>query len=315
MLFFASGNVYKLTHTRNMEHLGGLIKVLPFSGLFFLSGSLAIGGLPPFNGFISKFLIYSSLVEGIRLDSFQLSVIMIGCLAGLALAGGLSIFTFVKSFSIIFLGSPREKYKHRQKERLSYTDIPFFIIMTIMMAIGILSREIMVPIKKVILTIDPTLTGVAPLDIVSPVLSNVGMASVMLMILIAGIYFLRKQIGVHKTIRTENTWGCGYIAPTSRMQYTGKSFSKPLAKLFSFITGEQKKYSKIESNEIFPSGRNYQSNYPEFFEKNILDKASNQLLHFLNRFRFIHNGQVQMYVLYGFLFMMALIIATFLNLL
>jgi formate hydrogenlyase subunit 3/multisubunit Na+/H+ antiporter MnhD subunit len=314
LLFFASGNVYKLTHTRNMEHLGGLIKIIPFSGLFFLIGSLSIGGLPPFNGFTSKFLIYSSLVEAIHVESFELSVMMVGCIAGLALAGGLSIFTFVKSFGIIFLGSPRSKYKHHQKERLSYADVPFFVIIAMMLAIGIFPASVIVPIQKVIQTL-ATSSVVASLDAAIPVMSNVGIASVALITLVTGIYFLRTRIEFHKGTRISTTWGCGYIAPSSKMQYSGKSFSKPLAKLFSFLTGEQKKYHEIESDVIFPSGGNYQSSYPEFFEKNLIDKVSNQLLYFLNWFRFIHNGQVQMYVLYGFLFVLVLIIATFLNLL
>jgi hypothetical protein len=99
------------------------------------------------------------------------------------------------------------------------------------------------------------------------------------------------------------------------MQYTGKSFSKTLAKLFASITSEQKTYSEIETNDVFPKGRSYQSNYAEFFEKNIIDKVSNQLLHFMNHFSFIHNGQVQMYILYGFIFVMLLIMATFFNVL
>lgn len=313
LLFFASGNVYKLVHTRNMEHLGGLIKIIPLSGLFFLIGSLAIGGLPPFNGFLSKFLIYSSLVEAIRVESFQLSVIMIGCIAGLALAGGLSIFTFTKSFSVIFLGTPRSTYHPQPKEVLSYTHLPFFVITLLMLAIGIFPATITDSVQRVVSSIDSTLPAAGFID-VAPVLSSVGLASAILMVLIASIYFLRTRIG--SAISSQSpTWGCGYAVASSKLQYSGKSFSKPLAKLFSFLTGEQKKYSEIKTTVVFPSERHYQSNYPEFFEKNIFDKVSNQLLHFLSRFRFIHNGQVQMYVLYGFLFMMGMIIATFLNLL
>ena len=41
-------------------------------------------------------------------------------------------------------------------------------------------------------------------------------------------------------MQTAPTWGCGYVAPNPVMQYTGKSFSKSLAKLFGFITMEEK---------------------------------------------------------------------------
>ncbi len=61
LLFYGAGAVVKATHTRNIEDMGGLLRVMPRTGIFFLIGSLAICGLPPFNGFISEFIIYSGL--------------------------------------------------------------------------------------------------------------------------------------------------------------------------------------------------------------------------------------------------------------
>ena len=53
LLFYAAGNVYQATHTMNIEALGGMIKKLPHTAYLFLVASLAICGLPPFNGFVS----------------------------------------------------------------------------------------------------------------------------------------------------------------------------------------------------------------------------------------------------------------------
>jgi len=50
LLFFAAGNIYQQTHTRDMDRLGGLIRKMPQTALFFLCGSLAICALPPYNG-------------------------------------------------------------------------------------------------------------------------------------------------------------------------------------------------------------------------------------------------------------------------
>jgi formate hydrogenlyase subunit 3/multisubunit Na+/H+ antiporter MnhD subunit len=58
-LFFSAGIVYQATHTVQIEKLGGLIKKMPQTAFLFLIAALAISGLPPFNGFISEFLIYS----------------------------------------------------------------------------------------------------------------------------------------------------------------------------------------------------------------------------------------------------------------
>jgi len=54
LLFFGAGNIYKQTHTRNVELLGGLIKKMPYTSFAFIIGSIAICGLPPFNGYRSN---------------------------------------------------------------------------------------------------------------------------------------------------------------------------------------------------------------------------------------------------------------------
>src|SRR5712692_8664813 len=57
LLFLGAGSVLQTTHTRNMEELGGLIKRMPRTALFFLVGSAAISALPPLNGFASEWLV------------------------------------------------------------------------------------------------------------------------------------------------------------------------------------------------------------------------------------------------------------------
>jgi len=64
LLFLGAGSVLQATHTRNMEKLGGLIRRMPVTALFFLIGAVAISGLPPLNGFISEWLTYQSLLAG-----------------------------------------------------------------------------------------------------------------------------------------------------------------------------------------------------------------------------------------------------------
>ena len=114
---------------------------------------------------------------------------------------------------------------------------------------------------------------------------------------------------------TGPTWGCGYIAPSASMQYTGKSFSKSLAKLFGFITIEGKKYNELKTGSIFPSPRNYTSFYLEFFETRLIDPVIKQFLRIFNYFSFIHNGKIQVYVLYGFFFVIILIVLSFMKIL
>jgi hypothetical protein len=95
------------------------------------------------------------------------------------------------------------------------------------------------------------------------------------------------------------------------MQYTGKSFSKSLAKLLAFITSEEKRFTEIPAEKVFPENRRYQSRYAEFFEKKIINPISNQALNLMNQFSFIHNGKLQYYILYGLVFVIFLLLATY----
>ncbi len=60
LLFFNAGSVEYVTHSRNLNLLGGLGKLMPLTALTALIASFSISGIPPFNGFVSKWLIYAS---------------------------------------------------------------------------------------------------------------------------------------------------------------------------------------------------------------------------------------------------------------
>ena len=315
LLFFTAGNIYQQTHTRDMEQLGGLNKSMPVTGFLFLCGALAIGAMPPFNGFVSEFLIYTGLIEGIQSSNIQFNLLMILSIATLTITGGISMLTFTKSYGTMFLGSPRKPLAHTPKEVSMIMRVPLFIILTLMLLIGIFPNVILTIVAPVIKVFDSTYTSTTPMNIASPALVMTSRASLLFIALVALIYFVRANISKKRSPAMLSTWGCGYAAPNSRMQFTGKSFTKTFAKLFSFFTSEKKKYKEIDANTIFPSTRSYQSRYSEFFETRIIDKLNNRLIGFLNYFTFIQSGQTQSYVLYGLLFIITLIAATFFNLL
>ncbi|MFQ6012951.1 MAG: proton-conducting transporter membrane subunit, partial [Thermoplasmata archaeon] len=67
MLFLAAGGVMHVTHERSLDRMGGLARGAPILALTFLIGVLALAGLPPVNGFVSKLLIFQALIESGRL--------------------------------------------------------------------------------------------------------------------------------------------------------------------------------------------------------------------------------------------------------
>ena len=99
LLFLTAGAIFYRTGTRNLNELGGLGHTMKWTMLFFIIGSLAIAGIPPFNGFASKLLIY----ESVFLFSPILSIIAM-------VVSILTLASFVKVFHSIFMGPRLPRY-------------------------------------------------------------------------------------------------------------------------------------------------------------------------------------------------------------
>lgn len=315
LLFYSAGSVYQQTHTRDMEKLGGLIKSMPRTAIVFLTGAIAIGGIPPFNGFISEFLIYSGLIEGLKLQSMTQIIIMVLTFAGLSVIGGLSILTFTKTFGTIFLGNQRQSLPHKPHEVSSLMLIPQYCIIIMMLSVAIFPQLYLQVIGNV-LTVLPKSNAIPMPEAFTgyiSVMRSISLYSLLFIGIILFFWGIRAFILKGRTQVTGATWGCGYTAPTSRIQYTGKSFSKSLSKMFNFLVIERKQYEELKAGEIFPADKKYTSHYHDFFEFRLIRVITNQLIYGANYFKFIQNGRVQSYVLYGIVFIVAIFLLTIFN--
>ena len=313
LLFYSAGSVYQQCHTRDMEQLGGLVKPMPKTAALFLVGAVAIGGLPPLNGFVSEFVIYIGLIEGIHANSLSQILLFVLSLAGLSIIGGLSVLTFTKTFGTIFLGQARTKLHHKPKEVSNLMLVPQYVIIVIMLSVAFAPQVYLKVIGNALMTMAPIHGDMNQIAGFANTISGISLYSLLFIGITTAIWLVRSFIMKKRIQRTDATWGCGYVAPTSRIQYTGKSFSKPLGKIFNFILIEKKHYEELNPGEIFPAKRSYVSHYHDFFERNLIDPVISRVNHSANYFSFIQNGRIQSYVLYGILFILAMFILTVFN--
>jgi hypothetical protein len=159
------------------------------------------------------------------------------------------------------------------------------------------------------------ISGSAGLSGYSESIANINLYSLLFIAVIAISWLGRSFIIKGKPQKVLPTWGCAYVAPNRRMQYTGKSFSKSLGKMFNFILVEKKNFKELEVGEIFPEHRKYVSHYHDFFEYRFIDFITQRLVYGANYFKFIQNGRVQSYVWYGIVFMLIIFVLTVLNVL
>ncbi len=101
-LFFCAGAVEYRTGTGELKKLGGLAKAMPITFLVFVIAALSISGVPPFNGFASKWMVYQGLIElgktGGKLWVLWLAAAMFG--------SALTLASFMKLLHAVFLGRP-----------------------------------------------------------------------------------------------------------------------------------------------------------------------------------------------------------------
>src|SRR5206468_7179477 len=103
LLFMSAGSILHATRTRQVDLLGGLAKTMPVTFAFAAVGAIAICGLPPLNGFVGEFLIYTGLFRAASGDGAGGTFAWAALAApALAMIGALAVATFVKLLGIVF---------------------------------------------------------------------------------------------------------------------------------------------------------------------------------------------------------------------
>ncbi len=309
LLFYAAGNVYQSTHTMNIEQLGGIIKRMPHTAFLFLIASLAICGLPPFNGFVSEFLIYFGLFNGIQSASFGFLFALIFSLFCLVLIGGLAMLCFTKAFGVAFQGLPRNELHNTSEEAGPGKLIPMYAIAAFILLIGIFPETfiklLLQPVNLFVSSqpsmLSPQLTGI------SSSIAMIGLCSFALIILSALIFAIRKRVTISKPQTIEPTWGCGYVAPNNKMQYTATSYIRTYRKLAEPLLLVFKKKKEVKG--IFPKDGWHETHPYDKVEKWLIDSPLMQMKFFFNRFAFLQNGKLQFYIIYGVVFIILILIS------
>jgi formate hydrogenlyase subunit 3/multisubunit Na+/H+ antiporter MnhD subunit len=316
LLFFGAGSVYQQTHTRNIEKLGGLIKHMPVTAALFLIGALAIGGLPPFNGFVSEFLIYKGLISGmLSVKGISDIILLVLSTVGLVLVGGISVFAFTKMFGVIFLGNSRSAFHHKPVESSLIMLLPQILIVAVMLSIGLFPQFYIAVVTQIVTDFYPSqlLSTYKEVYPSFEMISSIGRVSVLFIVVIGVVFFLRNLVTKKRDITECETWGCGYVQPVAKAQYTGRSYARTFGALMGIIIKEKKNYHKIEQSQLYPEVRKFSTYYFDVVEKYVVMPLVKRFSHTLNYFQFIQNGKIQSYVIYGLFFILVIFLGSLLN--
>jgi len=318
LLFLGAGSVLHATGTRNMEEMGGLIKRMPRTAFFFLVGACAISALPPLNGFASEWLVFQALLGGWNIPQPEVAVIMPVTVAMLALTSGLAAACFVKAFGITFLAIPRSPEAERAHEAPRSMQVGMATLALICVALGLAPTVVV----RVISTALSDLGRFAPaevgftLGLPLGVTGAVGeMSSPLLavgLLLLLGLVPLAFWLArVDRRLRVADTWGCGRIGQTARMEYTATAFAEPLRRVFAELYRPSRDLS-IDfhpESKYFVQSIEYRSKIHPWFERVLYDPLVHLFRAAAARVRRLQAGSVHLYLAYMTLALLALLTA------
>ena len=132
-LFLCAGSVKKKTGTTDLAALGGLARVMPVTFIASLVSALAISGVPPFNGFVSKWLVYQGILETGMKSSFLF-------LVAAMFASALTLASFVKVIYSVFLGTKTETTAAVSGDVGFAMALPLIVLAVLSLGLGIFYR-------------------------------------------------------------------------------------------------------------------------------------------------------------------------------
>lgn len=108
-LFLGAGEIEMQTGIKDMEKLGGMARLMPWTAVAMLIALMSMAALPPLNGFASEWLLYQSLFQLSGSHVFIARLLGPLLAVGLALTGALALMCIAKVFGVTFLGASRSQ--------------------------------------------------------------------------------------------------------------------------------------------------------------------------------------------------------------
>ncbi len=304
LLFLGAGSVVMGTGTRQLEQYGGLLRRMPWTGLFFLVGSMAIAGLPLLNGFVSEWLTFQALLLGfsstpglIRLN-YPLSAAL------LALTSALAAACFVKVFGISFLALPRSTAAADAHEAPRAMLVPQASLALLCIGLGLFPGVVLSALSGVLSSLpglEPAAhiawgavgmtAPLASFDHVVPAMFGVALLGA---VAVAGVLAARTGLA----IRRVPTWGCGGEL-SAQTEYTATAFSKPLMMIFRAVYRPTRQVEALaEVSPYFPQEVRYRSEIEPTFERYLYGPLVRTVLRVANGMKVLQAGSLHAYLAY-----------------
>lgn len=290
LLFLGAGSFHNAVGKLDLDHLGGLLRRMPWTGGAFLIGSMAIAGLPPFNGFASEWLTLEALLHGATDTPLRTALPTLIALAGLAGTAALAVLCFTKVVGLVLLGPPRREACATAQESSRPVLAGLVALATLCVVLGcipgiLVARLVSLapgsPVRLPMTSgIDITGTGSFP-------------AAALLAFLVAGgalLVLLRSR----RAAAPAPVWTCGQPVEAP-LRWTSAAFTKPLRLLMEPVLKPERSVA-IERNGVLVESVAYESHTPHLFDTLLYRPVVRAALAWATFLRRVQSGSLRAYI-------------------
>ncbi|HEY6608896.1 MAG TPA: proton-conducting transporter membrane subunit, partial [Candidatus Limnocylindria bacterium] len=302
LLFLGAGAVQSATGTRDLDRLGGLVRLMPMTALAFGVGAAAISGLPPLNGFASEWLTFQGLLEAggtSNADAFA-RFAAYGAVGALALTAALALACFVKATGMTFLAMPRTPAASAAREVGRAMRVAMAALAIGCMAAGFLATPVSTALAGVARSVadGPAATlGISP-AVPPPTIGDYRAALVAMALGFVSLALVAISRYRGAAARRSPTWVCG-IVPEPAFEYTATSFSKPIRLFFErVLRPERELVVELHAGTPFPRRVTYHSEVDHLIETRAYGPIHRASIAFAVAMRRLQHGTLQLYLAY-----------------
>jgi hydrogenase-4 component B len=343
LLFLGSGSLYRATGSTDMAKLGGLLRLMPWTGLFFLIAALSIAAIPPFNGYISEWMLLETLLQSFALPDTLTKVIIALDGGILALTAGIAVTAFVRLYAVSFLGLPHSQEAESAHETSPWMRVGMGYLAAFCVLLGVLPTFVLPIIDRATTpllglsvlnqVVPPVFSGhpgeYAPLVslggtlfqglpvnglivIAAPHFSTIDaptylfLAELLLIGLTVLAVHLIRPLGAH---RIGPVWAGGIPQFTAAMTYTEVAYSNPIRLIFHQLYRSRSHLEADAAAAQHHSGLiSYEQRIPPPFERWLYQPILKGASAITRRARLIQSGNINQYIAYIFLIVLVILI-------
>jgi len=301
LLFLGAGEILHATGTVRLDHLGGLQKRMPGTGVLFLIGAASIMALPPLTGFSGELLLYLGLAKGFAARGLLEQIGLLGSFFALAAIGGLVFVCFAKAYGLAFLGEPRSG-----AAALAHDPAPAALwplaVPALVCLIGGLGAPLIMSLAQAAaetpLALYPAVSAesAAMARQAGSILTSVALVGLGLCALAGILALLRAALLRGRPVRIFRTWDCGFVAPDARMQYSGSSFSEPVSAAIGPAVGVTETLDAPDG--YFPKRASLAVTPRDLLETFFFTPVFELIRRACDQAKVLQHGRIHLYILY-----------------